>query len=123
MTEPTRPQAQDDGGVTIADGVIVKIALEALKGVEGIAALGGGSGGVFSSLMGEKGSSGISVDVREGSVDVDISMAVKYGSHVPTVAEASRAAVKEQIERTTGLTVRAVNVLVTDIVFTEEPTG
>ena len=31
MTEPSRPQAQDDGGVTIADGVLVKVALEALK--------------------------------------------------------------------------------------------
>ena len=121
MTEPPRPEAKDDGGVTIADGVLVKIATEALKGVEGIAALGGGSGGVLSSLMGDKASSGISVDVREGSVDIDISMAVKYGAHVPTVAEASRVAVKEKVESTTGLTVRAVNVLVTDIVFAEEP--
>lgn len=120
MTEPSRPQAQDDGGVTIADGVLVKVALEALKGVDGIAALGGGSGGVLSSLMGEKGSSGISVDVREGSVDIDISMAVKYGAHVPTVAEASRTAVKEKVEGTTGLAVRAVNVLVTDIVIEGE---
>jgi len=109
-----------DGGVTIADGVVTKVALEALKGIDGIAALGGGSGGVLSSLMGDKGSSGISVDVRESSVEIDISMAVKYGFSVPTVAESSRASVKEKVEGTTGLKVRAVNVLVTDIVFPEE---
>ena len=121
MTEPLRPEVQDGGGVTIADGVLVKVAAEVLKEIDGIAALGGGPGGVLSSLMGDKGSSGISVDVREGSVDIDISMAVKYGAHVPTVAEASRAAVKEKVESTTGLAVRAVNVLVTDIVVAEEP--
>ena len=120
MTEPGKPEIRDGGGVTIADGALIKIAVEALKEVEGIGALGGGSGGVLSSLMGDRGSSGISVDLREGSVDIDISMAVKYGAHVPTVAEASRAAVKERVESTTGLTVRAVNVLVTDIVFPED---
>jgi uncharacterized alkaline shock family protein YloU len=115
------PRAESgDGGVTIADGVVIKVAVEALKGVEGIGALGGGSGGVLSSLMGDKGTSGISVDVREGSVDIDVSMAVKYGFHVPSVAEQSRAAVKEKVEATTGFAVRAVNVLVTDIVFPEE---
>jgi uncharacterized alkaline shock family protein YloU len=120
VSEHVSPAAQDGGGVTIADGALIKIAAEALKGVDGIGALGGGSGGVLSSLMGDKGSSGISVDVREGSVDIDISMAVKYGAHVPTVAEESRVAVKERVESTTGLTVRAVNVLVTDIVFPED---
>ncbi len=121
MTDPDKPEAQNDGGVTIADGVLVKVTAEALKGIDGIAALGGGSGGVLSSLMGDKGSTGISVDVREGAVDIDISMAVKYGAHVPTVAEATRAAIKDKVESTTGLTVRAVNVLVTDIIFPEAP--
>lgn len=120
MTDVPKPAASDAGGVTISDGVVTKIVLEALKGIEGIAALGGGSGGVFSSLMGDKGSSGISVDVREGSVDIDISMAVLYGANVPTVAERCRIAVKEQVESITGLVVRAVNVLVTDIQFPEE---
>jgi uncharacterized alkaline shock family protein YloU len=47
-------------------------------------------------------------------------MAVLYGANVPTVAEQCRVAVKEQVESITGLTVRAVNVLVTDIQFPEE---
>ncbi len=73
--------------------------------------------------MGDKGSSGITVDVCEGSVDIDVSMAVRYGHNLPSVAEACRAAVKEQVESITGLTVRAVNVLVVDIEFPEEPTA
>ena len=73
--------------------------------------------------MGDKGSTGISVDVREDSVDIDISMTVQYGFNVPSVAEKSRAAVAEQVEKTTGLKVRAVNVLVTDIAFPEDTTA
>ena len=42
-------------------------------------------------------------------------MAVLYGHNVPSVAEQCRRAVKEQVESLTGLVVRAVNVLVTDI--------
>jgi uncharacterized alkaline shock family protein YloU len=120
VTDAPKPPAGDAGGVTISDAAIVKIVLEALKGIEGVGALGGGSGGVLSSLMGDKGSSGIAVDVREGSVDIDVSMAVQYGHNLPSVAEACRAAVKEHVEDLTGLTVRAVNVLVVDIQFPEE---
>ncbi len=120
MGDAPTPQGADAGGVTISDSVVVKITLEALKGIEGIAALGGGAGGVLSSIMGDKASSGVSVDVREGSVDIDISLSVLYGHNVPAVAEAVRASVKEKVESLTGLAVRAVNVLVTDVEFPEE---
>ena len=123
MSEDGMPAPVDNGGVTISDTVVSKIAVEALKGIDGVGALGGGSGGVLSSLMGDRGSSGISIDIREGSVDIDISLAVLYGANVPTVAEACRAAVKERVESLTGLTVRAVNVLVTDVQFPEESAG
>jgi uncharacterized alkaline shock family protein YloU len=43
-----------------------------------------------------------------------------FGVSVPAVAEACRKAVSEQVEATTGLPVRAVNVLVTDVVFPED---
>ena len=119
MTEALKPSGGDTGGVTISDGVVVKIVHEALKEIEGVGALGGGSVGVLSSLMGDKGSGGVCVDIREGSVDIDVSMAVLYGHNVPAVAEQCRSAVKEQVESLTGLTVRAVNVLVTDIDFPE----
>jgi uncharacterized alkaline shock family protein YloU len=120
VTEVPKPEAVDAGGVTISDTVVTKIVHEALKGIEGIAALGGGSGGVLSSLMGDKGSSGVCVDVRDESVDIDVSIAVLYGANVPTVAEKCRAAVKDQVESITGLRVRAVNILVTDVQFPEE---
>ena len=50
-------------------------------------------------------------------------MSIVFGVSVPAVAEACRKAVSEQVEATTGLPVRAVNVLVTDVVFPEDQAG
>ncbi|HEY5168226.1 MAG TPA: Asp23/Gls24 family envelope stress response protein, partial [Thermoleophilia bacterium] len=61
--------------------------------------------------------------LRDGSVDIDITMSIVFGVSVPAVAEACRKAVSEQVEATTGLPVRAVNVLVTDVVFPEDQAG
>ena len=66
---------------------------------------------------------GISVDLRDGSVDIDVTMSITFGASVPAIAEACRKAVTEQVEATTGLKVRAVNVMVTDVVFPEEQAG
>jgi uncharacterized alkaline shock family protein YloU len=121
MTDTSKPEAPvAASGVTISDNVVSKVAFKAITGIEGIHALGGGSSRALAGLRGDKGTPGISVDLRDGSVDIDITMSIVFGSSVPAVAEACRKAVTEQVEGTTGLKVRAVNVLVTDVVFPEE---
>jgi uncharacterized alkaline shock family protein YloU len=119
MTEAPKPEAPASG-VTISDNVVAKVAFKATSGIDGINALGGTSSRALAGLRGDKGTPGISVDLHEGSVDIDITMSIVFGSSVPTIAEACRAAVTEQVEATTGLKVRAVNVLVTDVVFPED---
>ncbi len=121
MSEPpTPPETAAANGVTVSDHVVAKIAHRACSDVEGVHALGGGTARALAGLRGDKETTGVAVDVREGSVDVDVSVSIVFGSSVPAIAGACRAAVKEQVEATTGLTVRAVNVLVTDVVFPEE---
>lgn len=120
MSEAPKPEAAGSGGVTISDSVVAKIAFKAISTVDGINALGGTSSRALAGLRGDKGTPGITVDLHEGSVDVDITMSVVFGASVPAIAEACRKAVSEQIEATTGLPVRAVNVLVTDVVFPED---
>lgn len=110
-------------GVTISDNVVAKVAYKACARIEGIHALGGGSSRALAGLRGDKGTPGISVDLRDGSVDIDITMSIEFGSSVPAIAEACRKAVTEQVEGTTGLKVRAVNVLVTDVFFPEDQTA
>ena len=120
MPEPVRPEAPgDSGGVEISDAVVAKIAHQALVQVEGIHALGQSSLGVFSGLRGDRAAQGVSVDLREGIVDIDAQIVVEYGSNIPQVGEAGRTAVKQQVEAVTGFTVRAVNIVVTDIHFPE----
>jgi uncharacterized alkaline shock family protein YloU len=121
MTDTPKPEVPAAAsGVTISDSVVAKVAFKAIAGIEGIHALGGGSSRALAGLRGDKGTPGISVDLRDGSVDIDITMSIVFGSSVPTIAEACRKAVTEQVEGTTGLKVRAVNVLVNDVAFPEE---
>jgi uncharacterized alkaline shock family protein YloU len=121
MTDTPAPETPAAvSGVTISDNVVAKVAFKAITGIEGIHTLGGGSSRALAGLRGDKGTPGISVDLHDGSVDIDVTMSIVFGSSVPAIAEACRKAVTEQVEGTTGLKVRAVNVLVTDVVFPEE---
>lgn len=122
MDEADRPVAEDaSGSVTIADSVVAKVAHNACRDVPGVHALGGAASRALSSLRGESRTQGVSVDIRDGSVDLDITIVALYGVNVAEVAERCRDAVREQVEATTGLKVRAVNVMVSDIHFPEEP--
>jgi uncharacterized alkaline shock family protein YloU len=123
MSEAPKPDAAGTGGVTISDSVVAKIAFKAISGVDGINALGGTSARALAGLRGDKGTPGVSVDLHEGSVDIDITMSIVFGASVPVIAETCRQKVTEQVEATTGLPVRSVNVLVTDVVFPEDQAG
>jgi uncharacterized alkaline shock family protein YloU len=124
MTDSTNPDVSaSTSGVTISDNVVAKVAYKAVSGIEGIHALGGGSSRALAGLRGDKGTPGVSVDLHEDSVDVDITLSIVFGANVPKIAEACRVAVSEQVENTTGLKVRAVNVMVNDVVFPEEQSG
>ncbi len=124
MTDSTNlDESVPTSGVTISDNVVAKLAFKAISGIEGIHSLGGGSSRALAGLRGDRGTPGISIDLHEDKVDIDITMSIVFGANVSQVAEACRSAVTEQIESTTGLKVRAVNVLVNDVVFPEDQSG
>lgn len=124
MTDSTNPEAAaSTSGVSIADSVVAKVAYKAISGIEGIHALGGSSARALAGLRGDKGTPGVNIDLHDEGVDVDITMTIVYGANVPKIAEACRAAVTEQVESTTGLKVRTVNVLVNDVFFPEDQPG
>ena len=121
MAEEIDPAAEPaSGAVTIADTVIAKVAHMACREVAGVSAMGGVTSRAFSSIRGgESQTQGVAVDVHDDAIDLDITLVVEYGSNIPEVAEACRARAKEQVEATTGMTVRAVNVVVGDVHFPE----
>jgi uncharacterized alkaline shock family protein YloU len=108
------------GEFEIGDTVIAKIAHMACREVEGVHALGGATSRALSSLrVADARTQGVTVDLRGDSVDVDITLVVAYGRSIPEVAQACRERVRERIEATTGLAVKAINVVVSDIYFPE----
>ncbi len=129
MVDKANPEDESKpGGVTIADNVVAKIAYTACREIDGVHALGGATSRALSSLAssvrgGESRTQGVSVDLRDDVVDIDVTLVVEYGANIPAVGEACRAAVKEKVEGVTGLTVRAVNIVVSDIDFAEDAPG
>jgi uncharacterized alkaline shock family protein YloU len=112
------------GEFEIGDTVIAKIAHMACREVEGVHALGGATSRALSSLrVADTRTQGVTVDLRGDSVDVDITLVVTYGRSIPEVAQACREQVRTRIEATTGLAVKTVNVVVSDIYFPEGASG
>jgi uncharacterized alkaline shock family protein YloU len=106
----------ESGNVKISDEAIATIASIAAKSVAGVVDLDGGPMGNFSDMIGVKNSSkGIKVEMGSDSVSVDINLIVGFGSDIADVAAAVQDAVREHIEKMTGLTVDKVNVNINSV--------
>jgi uncharacterized alkaline shock family protein YloU len=109
------------GKVRISEDVVAQIAVKALSGVEGVRPA---SPGLMANLrLGRKATNGVRILLSEGEfpeVQVDAYVAVRYGLRIPDVCWDVQEAIKEQVERYTGYTVRAVNVFVQGITFQEK---
>lgn len=117
--QPEVAAEQPAGSVEISDSVVAKIAFEACRETEGVHALGGATSRALSSLRGDHRTTGVSVDLRDDVVDLDLNLVVAYGRSIPQVAQECRDRVRERVEAITGLTVKAINVVVSDIYFPE----
>lgn len=123
----------DRGSTNISDTVVQKIAGIAAQEVEKVQ-MGGGAaaavGGFLESVTGTVsgggsaggGSStrGVSVEVGEEEAAVDLTMALEYGVPIPQTTEQVRRNVVNRLENLTGLSVREVNITVTDVQLPEE---
>jgi uncharacterized alkaline shock family protein YloU len=117
--QPEATGEQLGGAVEISDNVVAKIAFEACRETDGVHALGGATSRALSSLRGEHRTTGVSVDLRGDVVDLDLNLVVAYGHSIPQVAQECRDRVRERVEAITGLSVKAINVVVSDIYFPE----
>ncbi|WP_240519534.1 Asp23/Gls24 family envelope stress response protein [Amycolatopsis antarctica] len=114
------------GGLTIADTVVRKVAGIAARDVPGVFGLGGGGtrtvGAIRDRISGDSSSAGggVSVDVGEKQVAVDLRLVVDYGSSIVDVSRAVRRDVIGAVESITGLTVVEVNINVDGVHFAEE---
>lgn len=107
------------GATTVADGVVAKIAGIAIQEIPGVHALGGGAARAIGNLrekVGQKDlTQGVSVEVGQTQVAVDVTLVVEYPHPLQEVADAARDAVYNAIEDLVGMEVTEVNITITDI--------
>lgn len=116
-TDPTALTAV--GKTTINHAVIAKVAGIAARDVPGVHALGGGAARVIGSIRNAMNSTdlsqGISVEVGETQVAVDVIIVADYPVPLQGVADGVRSSIIDAIETLVGLQVTEVNVTVDDV--------
>jgi uncharacterized alkaline shock family protein YloU len=104
----------DLGRITVADGLVEKIAGYATVENYGIVGMNARKGlDLFSKDSLGK---GVKVTILSGDVvDIDLYVTLEYGVSLPAVARNTKANVKYRVEEMTGLKVNSVNVHVVNV--------
>lgn len=109
------------GTITIASGVVQKIAGISAREVSGVHELGGEAARTFGAVReripgsGRAVMAGVAVEVGEKQAAIDLDVVMEYGARIVDVARAIRRNVISNVERMTGLDVIEVNIDVNDI--------
>jgi uncharacterized alkaline shock family protein YloU len=135
VTGGTQPKAQvvasqpgaAAGKTTIEDAVVAKIAGIAAREVSGVYALGGGAarmvGAIRDALNTTDLSQGISVEVGETQVAVDVTIVAEYPVSLQKVADDVRVAIHRAMVELVGMDVAEVNVTINDVHIPSEDEG
>jgi len=114
--------ANESGHISVAEGVVQKIAGKACREIGGVHAMGTGGTRMFGSLReripgssGPNFSQGVGVEVGETEAAVDLDIVVEYGVSIAELGRSIQRNVKQAVERMTGLHVVEVNVAVDDV--------
>jgi uncharacterized alkaline shock family protein YloU len=118
------PLLSERGVTTISDTVVSSLAGMAAQEVDGVHMGGGASraaGGVLGSITGsESKTSGISVEIGQTEVAIDLRMGIEYNKNILETVEEVRQRITERVESTTGLRIKELNATITDITFPEK---
>lgn len=106
----------EDGRITIAEDVIASIARIGAEKVDGIAQPSGTSGGLRNIFGGEDLAPNIKAELSEGTVRLELRIAVEYGYPVHEVASGVQRNVQADVERLAGVAVSSVDVYVKKVV-------
>jgi uncharacterized alkaline shock family protein YloU len=119
----TREQlATGEGQITVAEGVVQKIAGKACREIAGVHAMGTGGTRAFGSIReripgstGPNVAQGVGVEVGEAEAAIDLDIVVEYGVSIAELGRSIQRNVKQTVERMTGLRVVEVNIAVDDV--------
>jgi uncharacterized alkaline shock family protein YloU len=119
--------ATSDGNITVAEGVVQKIAGKACREVAGVHAMGTSGSRAFGAIReripGSSGPSfgqGVGVEVGESEAAIDLDIVVEYGVAIVELGRSIQRNVKQAVERMTGLRVVEVNIAVDDVYLPDD---
>jgi uncharacterized alkaline shock family protein YloU len=114
--------AADDGQITVAEGVVQKIAGKACREIAGVHAMGTSGSRAFGSIReripgstGPNVAQGVGVEVGATEAAIDLDIVVEYGVSIAELGRSIQRNVKQTVERMTGLHVVEVNIAVDDV--------
>jgi uncharacterized alkaline shock family protein YloU len=118
----TERMTTDDGKITVAQGVVQKIAGIACREISGVHSMGVSTsrafGAVRERIPGSSGpnvAQGVGVEVGETQAAIDLDIVVEYGVSIADLGRSIQRNVKQAVERMTGLDVVEVNINVDDL--------
>ncbi|MEV0621102.1 Asp23/Gls24 family envelope stress response protein [Nonomuraea sp. NPDC050404] len=109
------------GRIKVADEVVEKVAALAALEVAGVADMGGDLARAFESVRdrigigARRGNQGVSAQIQERQVAVNLTIVVEYGHVVMDVAAEVKTNVARSVSRMLGMRVMEVNVTVDDV--------
>jgi len=118
LESQTVDQTGLEGKIRISEDVISQLAIKALLSIDG--AQPANPGLMVNLRMGRKAVNGVRISISDGEppeIQVDTYVLVKYSLRIPDVCWDVQEAVKDQIEKYTGYSVKSVNVYVQGITF------
>lgn len=117
-----KPDPKKEGdSIKISSEVIAVIAGIVSSDVPGIAGMSGGLVGGIAEKLGKKDlTKGIKVNVEDDNVTVDMSVIAEYGISIVDATDKLKKEIRSNVEKTTGLKVRAININVIGIHVPEE---
>lgn len=114
--------ATREGQISVAEGVVQKIAGKACREMGGVHAMGTSGSRMFGTIReripgstGPNFSQGVGVEVGETEAAVDLDIVVEYGVSIAELGRSIQRNVKQAVERMTGLRVVEVNIAVDDV--------
>jgi uncharacterized alkaline shock family protein YloU len=109
------------GEITIAPEIIATLAAITTMKVPGVTGMAGLPQASLSTLIGKRElNKGVKVDVKEKSVNLEISIAVDIGATIIEVARKVQQEVKQVIESKTGMKVNRIDINVREVTYPEK---
>lgn len=126
----TDTMSTEDGKISVAQGVVQKIAGISCREISGVHSMGVSTsrafGAVRERIPGSSGpnvAQGVGVEVGETQAAVDLDIVVEYGVSIPDLGRSIQRNVKQAVERMAGLEVVEVNVNVDDLYLPDSGDG